>query len=80
MLLFAKNIMSLLFLFSFGLIGCQCDIVNETTYYKEGNPKTIITKKCDEILKYQHYTVDGELAFLLNYSKSEPQKKFEGRP
>ncbi len=67
-------------LFFFGLISCQCDTVEDKILYKEGNPKVVITKNCNEILKYEHYTIDGELAFALKYDNSNPQKPFEGRP
>lgn len=63
------------------LLGCQCDTIEDKVLYKDGNPKVVITKNCnDEILKYEHYTVDGELAFTLKYNNSNPQKPYEGRP
>jgi hypothetical protein len=75
-----KIVLTLTSLLLLGLLGCQCDTIEDKTLYKEGNPKIVITKNCKEVLKYEHYTVDGELAFTLKYDKSEPQKPFEGRP
>lgn len=76
-----NNILIIKALLFCGLLSCQCDTVKDKILYEDGNIKTITTKNCtDELLKYEHYTVDGELAFSLNYKKDEPLKPFEGRP
>ena len=73
----------------FVLLGCHCDtikekhcdIIKEKLFYKNGNIKIITTKNCNnEILKYEHYTEDGELAFSMDYKNSQPQEPYEGLP
>src|SRR5688572_32996705 len=64
-----------------GLCSCKCDTVLNKTFYDSGKVKTITTENCKhEILKYEHYTMDGQLAFSLNYVNSVPQEPLQGRP
>lgn len=67
--------------FLFVLDGCNCDLVKEKEYYEKGEVKSIITKDCyDNFIGYEHFTIDGELAFSLRYENGVPQKPFEGLP
>lgn len=61
------------------LSGCDCKEVADKQYYPSYDVKSVVTRNCDnEILRYDHYNINGKKCFVLAYENNAPKKAIEG--